>query len=235
MRSNRMNRVVWTMVVIAIGLMGSRASAAVVGTVNLANTSGGGISLTSSSIDFLLPAAGGNGAMATGIGTNVGYMGGGPLVSGANGLLKDFSIGSLPVLDFATFATDPNLHFDLTGIGPGVLNTTAVNTFDPNTAPSSPSVGSPYILQATATGTSLTFTVSGIARDLSSPDSFWTGMFTTQIAGATPFQIQQVLINAGTVSSTYSASFIATGTVPEPTAALLLAGLVPMLSLRRRR
>lgn len=209
------------------------ASAAVIGNANIANVAGGGLTLTSTAVDFLLPPGGGSGAMATGTGTNVVYAGGGPLASGSAGVIKDIP-GAGAILDFMTFATDPNLHFDLVSMGPGVANTVAVNVFDPNTPASSPFAGSPYILQSTATGTTLTFTVNGIARDLSSPDSLWSGVFTTQFSGVTPLQVQTALLNQQSISSTYSASITATGFIPEPgTVSLLLMGLIPLA--RRRR
>jgi hypothetical protein len=220
-------------VVVALGLLGSRASAAVLGNLNIANAVGGGVTITSTSVDFLLPVGGGNGAMGSGQGTSVSYTTG-TLSAGSNGTIKDIAGGG-PIVDFMTFVTDPNLHFDLTSVGPGVANTAAVNVLDPNTAPSSPSAGSPFILQSTFTGTTLTFVVAGIARDLSSPDSAWTGVFTTQLAGVTPFQVQQALLDAGSFTSTYSASINASGAVPEPgSIALLLAGMLPLVRTRRR-
>jgi hypothetical protein len=226
-------RAIGAAAIVALGLVGSHASAAVLGNLNIANTVGGGLTITSNSVDFLQPVGGGNGAMGSGAGSSVSYTSG-TLLSNSNGTIKDISGGG-PIVDFMTFATDPNLHFDLTSVGPGVANTAAVNVLDPNTAPSSPSVGSPFILQSTFTGTTLTFVVAGIARDLSSPDSAWTGVFTTQLAGVTPFQVQQALLDTGSFTSTYSASINASGAVPEPgSIALLLAGVLPLVRTRRR-
>jgi hypothetical protein len=60
-------------------------------------------------------------------------------------------------------------------------------------------------------------------------------VFTTQLAGVTPFQVQQALLDAGSFTSTYSASINASGAVPEPgSIALLLAGVLPLVRIRRR-
>jgi hypothetical protein len=143
-------------------------------------------------------------------------------------------LGGGPLIDFMVFVGAPLLHFDLTALGPGVANTVAANTFDPNSLPSSPVAGSPLILQATTTGTSITFSASGIARDASGPTSNWLGLFTTQLAGVTPFQVQQTLLTGGNVSSTYSGAFQAVA-VPEPgTCSFLLGGLLCGLAARRK-
>lgn len=221
--------------VAALALMGTSASGAVIGTMNIANSGGQGLTLSLTAIDFL-PAGGGLGAMTTGAGTGLSFAGGGPVISGLAGAVADINLAApLPLLNFMTIAVEPALSFDLVSIGPGVVNTVAVNSFDPNSAPASPAPGSPYILQATATGTSLTFSVAGIANDTSSPDSLWSGLFTTQFAGVTPFQVQQALLGSNSLTSTWSASIVATGFIPEPASlAMVLMGLCPMLRSRRR-
>jgi hypothetical protein len=221
---------------IAIGLFVSsfgapNASATVNGTFDITNAAGGGLIVSSTAFDFALPVGGGNGDMVTGIGTNVSFSGGGPLLAGTPGQILDFSAGG-PVPNFMTFPTFPLLHFDLNFVGPGVNNTIAANTFDPNTPPSSPFAGSPLILQAGVTGTAITFSGGGTANDASGQPSNWFGLFTMQVSGVTPFQVQQTLLAGGTESSTYSGAFTV---VPEPaTSFLLLGGLLCGLAARRK-
>jgi hypothetical protein len=211
----------------------SKTSATVSGPFDITNDTGGGVILSLTSIDFASPVGGGIGSMVSGIGTNVTFTGGGPLTPGSFGVIKDLTTGGGAVSDFMTFSIQPNLHFDLTALGPGVVNTIAATTFDPNLPPSSPISGSPFILQATTTGTSLTFSASGTARDTSGLTSNWSGLFTTQFVGVTPFQVQQTLLTGGTVSSTYSGAFQAV--VPEPgTCVLLVGSLLCGLAVRRK-
>jgi hypothetical protein len=170
----------------------------------------------------------------TGIGTSVLYTAGGPLLAGASGSILDLAAGGGAVPDFMTFSSDPTLHFDLTSVGPGVANTLAAAVLDPNLPASSPFAGSPFILQPTATGTTITFSTGGIARDSSGINSTWSGLFTLQAPGVTPFQIQQSLLNGGNVISTYSAAFNVVG-VPEPgTSVLFVTGLIGALAARRK-
>jgi len=208
-----------------------QASAVVSGSMNLANDAGGGIVLSLSLLDFALPVGGGVGSFSTGLGTSLSFSGGvvGP---GAAGVIKDITVGGGALPDFITLSAAPNVHFDLTGLGPGVANTAAPNTFNPNDPASSPVAGSPLILTPTSTGTQISFTATGIARDIIAPNSIWTGLFTTQVVGKTPFQIQQTLVAQGSVASTYSASF---QVVPEPTTWMLLtSGLICGWALRRK-
>jgi hypothetical protein len=218
---------------LACALVAPNASAQPVGSFNITNAAGGGIILTSQNIDFALPVGGGFGNDVTGFGTSVLYTNGGPLLASASGSILDLAAGGGPVPDFMTFSTDPTLHFDLTTVGPGVANTVAAAVLDPNLPASSPFAGSPFILQPTATGTTITFSTGGIARDSSGINSTWSGLFTLQAPGVTPFQIQQTLLNGGDVISSYSAGF--TVVVPEPgTSVLFVAGLIGVVAARRK-
>jgi len=193
------------------------ASAAVIGHLDVANCAGGGVTVTATTIDFTLPVGGGNGCIQTGSGTSVTYSGG-TLLPGVQGTILDLVAGGGIVLDFMSFTGNPNLHFDLTGIGPGVNNTVCAAVLDPNLPSCSAVAGSPFILAPTSTGTSITLSAVGIARDGTVPTSTFLGAFTTQIAGATPASLAATIAGGGAISSTNSGDFTITlsPTVPEP-------------------
>src|SRR5260221_6138125 len=129
------------------------ASAAVSGTLSIANCSGGGVAVSATTIDFTLPVGGGTGCIATATNTNVAYSTG-TLLPAVAGTIKDLTSGGPSiVLDFMTFSGNPDLHFDLTQLGPGVNNTDCVNLALGDSC--SAVAGSPFILQKTATGTTI--------------------------------------------------------------------------------
>ena len=222
--------------IFAAMLLSTPAKGNPAGTLNVGNCPGGGMNISNLVIDFTLPVGGGNGCTETTSGTNISYTGGGPLVSAVSGTIKDLTTTSL--LDFMTFDGNPNLHFDLTSVGPGSGNANCVGLILFQSC--SPSGSNPLILTLTATGTSISLTASGVARDLSAGSSTWTGVFTTQIVGQTPRQIQLTLLGGGTISSTYSGNFTvaAASQVPEPTTILLLgtglAGIAAKVRKRRK-
>ncbi len=111
-------------------LLSTPAKGDVAGILNVSNCAGGGVTISSISIDWTLPVGGGNGCIQTGVGTNITYTGGGPLTSGVAGVAKDVTAGGGTVLDFMTFTGNPNLHFDLTSLGPGVNNTVCAAVLD---------------------------------------------------------------------------------------------------------
>src|SRR4051794_16872642 len=106
-------------------------SAAGVGHLYVADCAGGGVIVTATTIDFTLPVGGGFGCIQTGTGTNVTYSGG-TLTPGVTGSILDLVAGGGTVFDFMTFTGNPNLHFDLTAIGPGVNNTACATVLNPN-------------------------------------------------------------------------------------------------------
>jgi hypothetical protein len=183
-------------------------SAAVSGVLSVANCGSGGVIVTATTIDFTLPVAGGTGCIATGGNTNVTHSTGtlGPAVQGS---IKDLVTGGPAiVIDFMTFTGHPDLHFDLTQFGPSVNNTTCVGLPIGSTCSVAP--GTPFILQNTGTGTSITLSARGVARDSSNTLSTWLGAFTTQISGQSPADIQATILGGGSVESTYSGEFVVT-------------------------
>jgi hypothetical protein len=212
------------------------AGATVIGHLDVANCSGGGVTVTATSIDWIPPVDGTTGCAITGVNTNITYSGG-TLSGGATGSIKDLTPSNpLPVTDFLTFSTAPGLHFDLTMLGPGASNLSCTSSLDPNAPACAVFAGSPFILQSTATGTSVTLSASGVARDTSATVSNWLGAFTTQIAGLTPAQIKATVLSGGSVTSTFSGDFAIT-VVPEPgtLGSMALGALLVGGSLIRRR
>ncbi len=210
------------------------ASAAVVGHLDTANCAGGGVIVTLTTIDWTLPVGGGFGCIQTGQNTNITYTTG-TLGPSTPGQILDLVAGPPATIpDFMTFSGNPNLHFDLTQLGPGVTNTSCATVLNPNLPACSVVANSPFILAPTSTGTSVSLSAMGIARDLSGPNASWSGAFTTQIAGQTPAQIQSTIVGGGSVSSTHSGDFVVT-VVPEPsTLTMLFAGAVAVFLGKRK-
>jgi hypothetical protein len=227
----------------AAALFTPSLSASVIGHLSFANCAGGGVLVNFATIDFYNPVGGFNGCIQAGGGTTITFSGApGSIVPGENGTVNDLGFpppgsGNLGFISF------PGVMFNLQSIGPGVNNTACSNTTNPNDASCSVFVGSPFILAPTATGTSITLSVAGMATDATSSNSNWLGAFTTQIAGQTPLQIRNTVcgpgagctgVGGGTINSTFSFDGIAA--VPEPvTMTLFGAGLIALAGLKRRQ
>jgi hypothetical protein len=230
-------------VIATVGVFAADLTATPVGLLRL-DSGAGGVTVGLAFIDWTPPGGPTGGTFVVGVGTTLTSAVGNPAV-GSTGTLLDLGPGNpLPVSNFMTFTGLAGLAFDLTAVGPGSANTNCTGLAIG--ASCSIFVGSPVILTNIETGTSVTLSASGIARDGTTP-SAWLGAFTTQIAGTSPAQIQSLFgcspgsgpgactNPSATVSSTYSGEFIAR-TVPEPASlGLISLGLVTLAAYRRKR
>jgi hypothetical protein len=210
-----------------------------VGVLDIANCSGGAATVSATTIDWLPPGIGaGKGCIDTGIPTAVHYGPGFALTLGPGvaGDIQDLVIGGGAVPDFMTFVNGADLlHFDLAGIGPGVVNTVCAATLDPNLPACSVTTGSAFILTPLASGTVVQLSAFGTAHDSASPGlSNWSGQFSTTLTGQTPAEIAGIIGGGGSISSTFSGHFDLT-TVPEPVSMALIGGGLMALALLRRR
>lgn len=207
------------------------ASAGVVGHLSFANCDGQGVIVTLTTVDWL-PAGGGTGCIAAGIGTTVTFAGG-SIAPGDHGTVNDLGIGTGNI-GFLAFELG-GVTFDLASVGPGVANTACPNDFVASDPACSVYAGSPFVLTTGSTGTSVTFAVRGLANDALTHNSPWSGAFTTQISNTTPFAIQQaILADGGSFLATYS--FDGNVGAPEPVSlALIGGGLVALAGLKRRK
>ena len=76
----------------AVAFSAPRASATPIGNLETANCLGGGVTVTTTMIDWDGNGSG-TGCIGTGLGTNLTYTGGGPLLPGVTGTLKDLVAG----------------------------------------------------------------------------------------------------------------------------------------------
>lgn len=228
-------------------------SASVVGNLFVTNCAGGGVVVTATTIDWLLPLGGGNGCIQADTGTTVTFTGG-SIVSGEQGTIKDITIGGA-VPAFMVFTgpsgTPPvgsgSLNFDLSMFFPAGLP--ACTAGMANNTSCAVAGGGPFVLTKTAVGTTVTLSATGTVSDGTTPASNWNGSYTTQFTGLAPIDIQNFITGVpdtntglgcvpGTCTSTYSGTFAVTigAGVPEPGSMGLIGfGLIGLATLMRRR
>jgi hypothetical protein len=236
---------------LSVAVFASSASASVIGNFDFNNSgytgttctgaAGGGVSVSATSIDWLPPGAG-FGCISTGTSGTLSFSGSGAFNTTSQvGQILD--LGAVPAANFITFSAFPQLTFNLASIGPGVANTTCAGLAVGQSC--SVFAGSPIILTATATGTSVSLSANGTASDGVGAANPWIGVFTAQFVGLNPGQLQSTVCPSGSfpclggsaLTNTYSAN-ISVANVPEPgTMALNAAGamLVAFGLLRRRK
>jgi len=231
-----------------------QASASVIGTLNVAQCGSGNVTVTALTIDWIS-----GGCIAVGT-NNVGspYVtgaGGTSIAPGESGIIKNLVFGVTPGNDFMVFSGvgggSGTFRFDLAPFGAtGLGACTAGMAIGASCTPFG--VG-PFVLTAsTSSTTTITLAAEGTVVDpIDGILSYWHGSFTTQF-NLTPISIQNFIggipdthINQGcsepggglpgTCANSFSGTFDVTDT-PEPASMLLLgAGLVGLVSLRRRK
>lgn len=239
------------------GLLGV-ASATPMGNLAVAGCAGGGVNVNATTITWLGTPGGlaqtGYGCIVTtngGLGTSVTYAGGGPLVAGVTGEIKDLTLGVTSGTDFMDFTGNPNLIFDLSGFLPGPSNTNCA-TLTALFQTCAVVAGSFFVLEldpggtgtcpAGISGTCQTKVGLNIAlstvRDGTLPNSTWTGSFSTQIPTMSPGQIQTIILGGGTVGSSEAGAFTITPptSVPEPLSFWMIGlGLIALAIVARRK
>ncbi len=217
----------------AIGIaFASAAMATPVGALNVANCSGGGVTITSTTITWSpVGTLAGTGCADTGLGTFVNFSGG-TLGPGVAGNIKNLVLAGGSIDQFMTFpAVSPVLDFVLSSIGPGSASTNCAGLGVG--ASCSIAAGSPYILTNLGNGvTSIGLLVAGQVLD-STGSGFWSGSFTSQVS-LSAATIQSTIVGGGSIASTYSGQFTITA-VPEPATILVVAGGLLALGLKRFR
>jgi PEP-CTERM motif len=214
---------------------------AVTGTLDIT----GGISITSTGIDFL-PAGGGTGTILADAFSNTGtfaVLNSGSPASEQSGTIYDVGLGTfVPGSVFITgFSSDPNVTLDLNSLGPTVFSPAACATAPAAGQTCSPAL-SPYNLVNLPAGTGLdtllSFSFSGTAVNTATDEtSPFSGTLSAQFAGSYQTFLADI-VNGTPESSTFSATIVVDGgdggtstgggttTAPEPGSfIMLLAGL----------
>ncbi len=218
------------------------ASANPIGTMNLANCGGGGVTVTATTIVWSpVGTVVGTGCIDTGLGTNLVWSAG-SIGAGVKGNIMNLSAGGGVVdhfIDLPAPPTTPALDFVLDGFGAGSANTNCAGATS-NGASCSLTATSPFILTfngiSPTTGlptTTIAVSAFGTVSDANGPTQ-WAGGFSTQV-NQTPGQVQATFASAGFIQSTYSGQF-SLATVPEPvTTGLIGSGLIALAFIRRRK
>ena len=128
------------------------------------------------------------------------------------------SLGTGPVTAFMTVTS---------GVPPVIFDLESFTT----------SGGSAFALQQQGTGVGVTLTGKFLAYTgaLASGSTPYTGTFTTQISGTTVAAVLATIGSGGSISASYSGSFVPTTGTPEPASMLMLgSGLLGIAFLSRR-
>jgi hypothetical protein len=231
-------------------------SATPTGVLTVGQCAGTGVSVSATLIDWLgtgTPPRPNDGCLVTSIPTLVTYTGGGPLGTNTVGSILDLPVtpGAIIVPDFMLFSGNPNLHFNLTSLGPGVnTDCSTITTFVQGQPDCSIIVGgvvTPFILTANGSGTTVSLSLHGTVTDTTGT-SDWSGPFTTQFANVAPSQIESAILSGTTVPAGGGVNYCQGGVctnsyggtltisiVPEPGSLVMIGGGLMGLALIARK
>lgn len=216
------------------------AIASPIGTLNVTNCAGGGITVTTTDIIWSPTGTSpGTGCIVTGLGTNVSFSGG-TIAAAEVGNIKNLSAGGGAVNEFMTFPSlgPIDLNFVLTNFGAGSSNTNCASANTPG-ATCSVVAGSPFILTFLGNiggipNTTISLSAFGTVSDANGISN-WSGGFSNN-RNLTPGTIQALVLAQGFGESTYAGQFkIEMAGVPEPMTALLIGAGLVLLALFRPR
>ena len=224
---------------LALATLPQSASASVIGHLVVGTCAAGDVAVTATTINWSPDISGFVSCLLVSGGTNVTSVGDGNLIAPPaftgtatiNDLTVPTSGGEAGFMSFV--GSGINMHFDLTGLGPGsgVLCTSGMVDGDSCSA----FAGSPFLLTMNNLGTSVSLSANGTIADTVGPLSNWSGSFTTQINTVLPYAIQTTINGGGSIQSSFSGEFDASGT-PEPVSlALIGGGLLALAAIKRRK
>ena len=236
-----MKRSLLLAVLASVGCL-TQLSASVINTLTENACSGGGVTVTATTIDWSPDGTEPDtGCIDSGAATDLAWSGGGSLGPGVAGNIMDLTAGGGSVDSFITFPS-VGLDFTLTTLGPGSSNVgmAACAAATANGDSCSVFAGSPFILTYDNGNTDVSLAAGGTVYDPNAPSqvSDWSGGFSVTVADQTPSQVYSDFESAGMITTGQQGQFVVSASaVPEPgTISMALIGMAFLtISAKRRR
>ena len=237
----KLRRIFWLAGIASVSFFAQTLSANVIGTITVNACSGGGVTVTATTITWSPNGTVANtGCVDTGTPTNLTWSSGGSLGLAVAGNIMDLTSGGGSVNNFMTFpASSPTLDFVLSSIGPGSSNigSAACAAANSNGLSCSVVTGSPFVLTYDSGNTIISLSANGSIVDPNTPSqtTYWSGAFSVTDAGQTPSQVYATFISSGNLSTGNQGQFTVSAS-PEPgTIAMMLIGGLLLISAARIR